>query len=370
MKFKLFSSPKLMYKQMLEDINKAEKYIYLETYIYSRDEIGNQFRQALVKKAKQGVKVLLLIDALGSQGIRTRLSKIFNINKHLGLNKAVDKEYFSDLEQAGGEVRFFKKIQYVFKMFEANHERNHRKILVIDDRISYLGSANITAACLEWRELALRLDDSISVHFRDSFLNQWHREDNISFKKIKFMFHKGFEIIHDIPADKEMLAASRYVKIINRARREILIETPYFIPPIRLRKSLYRALKRGVKVTIILPCNSDVTILDIVRNRYLGKFYKRGAHILYYTKGILHSKLIIVDRKYFILGSSNLDYRSFLHMHEINLLGKNKEIIQSLLAYFDSGLKDVRPFSYQEWKSRSSIKKILELLGSLVDTYL
>jgi cardiolipin synthase len=188
--------------------------------------------------------------------------------------------------------------------------------------------------------------------------------------KIKSMIHKGFEIISDIPADTQMLAASKYIKLINNSKKEILIETPYFVPPIRIRKALARAVKRGVKVIILLPYKSDVGFIDIVRNRYLGSLYKKGINIHYYTPKILHSKLLLVDKKFFILGSSNLDYRSFIHHYEINLFGRDKKIIQALYRFYKSGLERSKTFDYREWRNRTSFKKILEILSSLINTYL
>jgi len=368
MRFHVFSSPKDLYEVMLKDIESAKKSIYLETYIYGRDEIGRKFRRALEKKAAQGVKVQVLIDAFGSGSFKNGFLKNL-IKNATGTEKGLDKRYFYNLIKLGGEVRFFKEFRYVFRIFGQNHERNHRKLLIIDDNISYIGSANITSACLNWRELVLRLHGKISEHLSKSFINHWLIADNISVKKLKFIFHKSFEIIHDLPADARMLTASRYVKLINSAENEILIETPYFVPPIRIRNALARAVKRGVKIILLLPFKSDVTFLDILKNRYLGSLYRKGVNIYYFNKGILHSKLLLVDNKFFLLGSSNLDYRSFVHQHEINLFGTNKEIISCLRSFYKEGISKSKPFNYQEWKSRSSFIKVLEILSSLIDDY-
>jgi cardiolipin synthase len=369
-KFSVISSPREIYKKMLDDINSAKKSIYLETYIFSKDEIGNQFRDALIKKAKEGIKVFVLIDGLGSGDLRIRLHKLFRIDKSLGFGAGLDKKYFKELVNNKGEIRFFKDIRYVLRLFSSNHERNHRKLLIVDNKISYIGSVNITSSCLDWRELVLRLEGEIAAHFIDSFNYHWELANKeITRKKIKLILHKGFEILQDLPGDKKMLTEGKYRRLINNAKKDILIETPYLIPPWRIRRALERAVKRGVEVKLLLPYNSDIKILDIVRDRYLGRFYKKGIKIYYYA-GILHSKLLLVDNKFFILGSSNLDYRALIHQYEINILGRDKKIITSLKNYFNSGLKHSNLFDYEEWKSRSSIRKVMQHILTRIKNYL
>lgn len=334
---------------MLEDISQAKKSIYLETYIYGNDFVGRKFREALIKKAKMGVKVYVLIDAWGSN---------------------VDKRFFKKLIKNGGQVRFFKEIQHVIRFFSKNQERNHRKLLIIDREITYLGSINITAECLHWRELVLRVKDGISPHFADSFKTTWNLSGKLNPKRLKRIIHEGYEILQDLPTDLFSLARNKYLKLIKNAKREILIETPYFIPPLRIRRALAKAAKRGVKIKILLPYISDVKITDIIRNRYLGYLSKNKIDIHYFMPGILHSKLLIVDSEFFLLGSSNLDYRSFLYHHEINLFGKDKAISSKLREFFYSGIAKSKIFSREEWKHRSSFTRILEMGLRYIERYL
>ena len=347
--FIVLSSPREIYKKMIQDIEKAEKSVYLETYIYDNDKIGDKFRKALVKKAKQGVKVLLLIDALKSVQAKT--------------------QYFSELIENGGQVRFFKELRYAVRFFSNNHERNHRKLLLIDDEITYIGSVNITASCLDWRELVLRLEGEITLAFEKSFMKSWDSA-KLTKQKIKNIAHKGFEIINDFPSEIHRITEKRYKMLIRHARKRVMIETPYFIPSEGVRKELYRAVRRGVKVDIVIPHETDYRVIDVVRDRYLGLLYKHGVSLHYYTGKFLHSKLLIVDNKFFLLGSSNLDYRSFIYQYDINLLGRDRRIIAELKKYYDSGLSQCKPFSYTEWKLRSSIRKMYTLIFSFIRRYL
>ena len=343
--FKILSEPRKIYAQMLLDISRAKKYIFLETYIYGNDFIGKKFRDLLAKKAEQGVKVHLLLDSWGSY--------------------SVNKFFFDNLIKKGGKVKFFREIKYILPLFLANHERNHRKILVIDDETAYIGSANITSSCLNWREIVIRFQGPISSHFKDSFLNSWNYS---RIKKVESMLHKGFQIINDFP--KKRKGEKKYLQLIRGAQKSILIETPYFVPSIRLRRALSDAVSRGVDVKLILPHISDVKITDIIRNRYLGNLYKKGLKIFFFMPKILHSKLLIVDNKFFLLGSSNVDYRSFMHQFEINVIGKDPDLIKELERYYQKELKDCRSFNYKNWKNRSSFRVGIEILLHKIRKYL
>jgi len=346
--FSVYSSPREIYKKMILDINSAKKYIFLETYIFDDDEIGKKFRNLLIKKAKQGVKIKLLLDAWGG---------------------TAKKPFFEKLIKAGAEVRFFREIRYLIRFISKNHERNHRKLLIIDNKISYIGSMNITASCLDWRELVLRIIGEISNDFTRSFLHSWEIYGKLDEKRLKTIVHHEFEIIQDIPSYVERTTENKLYKLLSSAKKKILIETPYFVPSSKLIETLGKLVKKGIKITLLIPNRSDVRIVDIVRNRSLGKLYKKGI-IIYYIKKITHAKLLIVDDNFFMLGSSNIDYRSFIHNFELNFVGKNKKIIQELKEFFNEGIKNSSQFNYEEWKNRSSIIKIIELILEMVKHYL
>jgi cardiolipin synthase A/B len=349
--FEVMSEPKKIYEDMFREILRAKRSVRVETYIYDDDAIGRKMRDILAKKAREGVEVWLLVDGFGRGG-------------------KVEGDFFKKIIDAGGKVKFFKEIRYVLRFFSENHERNHRKMVVIDGEIVYFGSINITASCLGWRELVLKIEGPIAQHFAQSYLTSWGLSAIMSRKKIKKIFHRGFQIIHDIPQDLRKITESKYVEMINKSKKEILIETPYFVPPLRLRRALYKAVARGVDVKIMLPCKSDVRLLDVVRNRWLGSLHKSGIKIYYYMPKILHSKLLIVDRRVFLLGSSNVDYRSFVYDHEINLFGRDKKLIFELVKFYQSGLENSRLFDYEEWRGRSSAVKFIELMLRAIEDYL
>ncbi len=338
--FELFDNPRKIYRKMLQDIRNSTSSIYLETHMFTRDKIGNAFRKELTKKAEQGVKVILLVDVWYSN---------------------VDKKYFRKLISKGAEVRFFREILYVARFLTKNHERDHRKLLIIDDNIVYVGSANITALCLEWRELVVRIEGEIALDFKKSFFVSWENfSGKINPKSLGKIVHKSFEILNEMPSAFYKPTERRYIRLINGAKKEILIETPYFIPSFEVMLALSKAIKRGVVVKLITPLESDVAAVDILRSLYLGRMHQKGLKIFYYKKSVLHAKLLIVDTKFFLFGSSNLDYRSFLHQHDLNVFGHDQKMVRALKRHFKETLRMSEKFDYGEWKSRSSLLKIAE----------
>jgi cardiolipin synthase A/B len=341
--YQLFDDPLRYYNEMIVDIEKAKKYIYIETFRVGKDEIGERFRRVLTKKAKEGVEVKLLIDYWGAGPI--------------------DNDYFKKLIKNKGEVRFFEKIKFNSDVFTRSHRRNHRKLLLIDDEITYIGSSNLTGYNINWRESVLRMHSDITVTFVKLFRQDFNGYNKYSFKspyKTKLVKHNGFEIVRDVPSITRKLINNKFIKLIKGASFRITIETPYFLPGYFLRKALMDAATRGVNVNIVLPRHSDVTLIDILRNKYFGMMYKSGVNFLFYELNNLHAKMMLVDKKTFAIGSSNFDYRSFRYMYEIMLIGNNKDIASQVNTHMKKTMSDSIKFNYNNWKNRPLINKFFE----------
>ena len=330
---------------MLESIKNAKEYIYLETFRLGMDAVGEQFRDALAEKAKQGIEVKLLIDYWGG--------------------RALDDTFFKVLTDAGGEVRFFEKIKFNTDIFTRGHRRNHRKLLLIDDKITFIGSSNLTAYNINWRESVLRMEDVITTAFKKIFLQDFRIYKkyvlNVVYYSKKEMLN-NFEILRDVPNIAVKKINYRFVKLINEAKRRVIIETPYFLPGYLLRKAMINAVKRGVEVQVVMPRQSDVNIVDILRNKYLGPLAKSGIQFLFYTKNNLHAKLMLVDEATFAIGSSNFDYRSFRYMFEILLIGHDTSIINQIKSHVHETISGSAPFNFERWVNRPYINKLFEWL--------
>jgi cardiolipin synthase A/B len=344
LQIRMFSDPLMYYTSMLNDIRNATRYIHLEIYRFRNDPIGVRFRDRLLQKCREGVKVKLLIDSWGA---------------------ASGYSFFQEIIEAGGELRFFKKIRFSWDGFTKNHRRDHRKILVIDDQITYIGSANIANYSLNWRESVFRIKGGIARKFRD-IINQNYRIYNKYFydkpaftKTIKY---GDFEIIRDVPSIPYQPVKKKYLDLIRLARREISIETPYFLPGSSLRKALADAAQRGVRVRVIIPKKSDVHMIDLLTSKYLGELAEQGVKVYFYLPQNLHSKLFLVDRKYFIVGSPNFDYRSLRYQHEICLAGEHQGLVRQMVAHINETMRSSDSFSYENWLRRPVAQRFFEWL--------
>jgi len=340
-----FDDPMKYYNAMLDDIMAAKKYVFIETYKFGHQTIGVKFRDALTAIAKKGVEVKLLIDSWGGSSI--------------------PDDFFDELKAAGGEVRLFQKIKINIDFFTRSHRRNHRKITIIDDRISWIGSSNLTDYNLIWRESMLRITGDIALKLKKVFYQDFKIYNKyIRYRRLytRIIHHNDCEILRDVPSISRQKIKKRYEHLFRNAHSEIIIESPYFLPGFFLRKAMTDAANRGVEVKVIIPKHSDVRLVDILHGRYLEMLHNKNIKFLYFTQHNLHSKVILIDNKIFSLGSPNFDYRSFRYMHEIILTGINEQITELIRTHINETLSLCEPFDYEAWKRRPAIQKFFEWL--------
>lgn len=340
-----FDDPMKYYNAMLDDIMAARKYVFIETYKFGHQTIGIKFRDALTAVAKLGVEVKVLIDSWGGSSI--------------------PDYFFNELKAAGGEVRYFQKIKINIDFFTRSHRRNHRKLIIIDDKISYIGSSNLTDYNLIWCESVLRITGRIATKFKKVFYqdfkiyNKYIRYRSLYTRVIRF---NDFEILRDVPSISRQKIKKRYEHLFKNAKSEIIIESPYFLPGFFLRKEMMDAANRGVEVKVIIPRHSDVRLVNILHGRYLDMLYNNNIKFLYFARHNLHAKIVVVDNETFCIGSPNFDYRSFRYMHEIVLTGKNKNVFDQIRRHVDKTLAMCEPFDYEAWRRRPTIQKFAEWL--------
>jgi cardiolipin synthase len=340
-----YDDPWQYYNVMLEDISAASKSICIETYKFGGGNIGERFRDVLTRKAKEGVEVKILIDSWGAQ---------------------VSQSFFKELVSYAGEVRFYMKIKFFWDFFTKNHRRNHRKMVLIDDSISYVGSSNISGHSLNWCESVLRLEDpDLNIQLRKIFNSDFKNYNKYVFNKpglTRVLHSPEYEIVRDVPSITKQKIKKRFEDLIKKAKKRVVIETPYFLPGFLLRKALSDAVKRGVDVTVITPKNSDVHMVDLVRGRYLGMLHKNGVNFRMFLPHNLHAKLMLVDGETFSIGSANFDYRSFRYQMEIILIGKDTAVIDQLKDHVQNCLSNSEPFNYEEWLKRPFVQRFFEWL--------
>ncbi|MDR1878480.1 MAG: phosphatidylserine/phosphatidylglycerophosphate/cardiolipin synthase family protein [Bacteroidales bacterium] len=345
--YKFYSFASLWYDDLMNDIDNAKKYVYIETFRINNDPVGMQLCNALVRKHRQGVKIRVLVDWWGT-----------------GINNPC----VQTMKREGIEVRWFKKFIPSLFLFSRNHRRDHRKLIAIDDNVSYIGSANFTVYNTRWRESILRIEGKMSAVCKKIFTDNFKiYNKDIMHPSIRKAFRRtirynDFFFIREVPSLFSQRIKKNYVRLIQRSEKSIVIETPYFLPGYRIYKELIHAVKRGVDVRIIIPKSSDVKIIDYVRESVLGQLHKKGINILYYKYGNLHSKLLSIDNKIFSIGSANMDHRSFKYMFEIALIGFDPVINTLVNEHLKQSIWMSAAFDIQIWKSRPLFKRFLSLV--------
>ncbi|MCC7574494.1 hypothetical protein KO361_02790 [Candidatus Woesearchaeota archaeon] len=341
---KYYETPEEFYKDLLKDIKKAKKTIYIETHKFG-GKIAYELKQALIEKAKRKVDIKILID-------------------HWGL--MVPKDYFKELEQLGAEIRYFRVFKITTNLISYNNKRDHRKIALIDNEISYTGSANINDHCKKWREFIVRIrDEGFAQKLKKAFLDNMKLHDFFfhSVKKhIKPIRFQSLEIIRDAPSLRFQKIRNKHLHLIRKAKKEVIIETPYFVPDLKTLIALIQTAKKGVKIKLILPKKSDVKIVDVFAQSMFGKLHERGIKIHLYRPGFTHSKLTLVDDETFSFGSANFDYRSFRDQYELTIFGKNTVLKEYVKKHLEKSLESTEEFNYKEWKKRSLLKRIMEII--------
>ncbi|MDD4847145.1 MAG: phosphatidylserine/phosphatidylglycerophosphate/cardiolipin synthase family protein [Bacteroidales bacterium] len=346
--YQIFDDMMLFYNSLLADIDNAKKTIYIEVFKFHDDHFSKRILAQITKAVQRGVHTKILVDGWGTPHANT---------------------FFKEFVESGGLLRIWDKAHITFNwdVIIKSHHRDHRKIFTIDNKISYIGSANISDYNLAWRELMLRSKD---VHFAQKLSRIIHYQFVAAKtiimpqkkRRLGSLFTENFEIVRDIPSTKRSLVKKRYIELINQAKKNIFIESPYFLPSSSLRFAMEKAIARGVKIVVITPKHSDVKAVDILRDRYIAPLYEMGADIRLFKPNNLHAKLLMIDSKIFSIGSSNFDYRSFRHQYEIVAIGQQSEIIQQLQSHIYETLEQSESFDMEHWTNRSRWEKFKEHL--------
>ena len=299
-----------LFPELFAAMRDARRHIHLEYYIFEADETGVEVRELLVEKAKQGVEVRVLWDAVGSL--------------------SVARGFFDSLEAVGGKSVSFMPIRLTRRRFEVNF-RNHRKIAVIDGSIAFTGGMNIGneyrgLKTQAWRDVHLSLAGAAVHDLQETFAEDWYfaTGENLA-DKTYFPEQKmpGDEIVQVIGSGPDQRWATIHrltFAAINMAAERVYIMTPYFVPDESLMVSLTTAAKRGVDVRLLLPARSDQALAFYAGRSYYDELLEAGVRIFEYDAGVLHGKVMCVDRCVAMVGTANMDVRSFFLNFEINIV--------------------------------------------------
>lgn len=361
---KIFTDGHEKFNSLFEDLKKAKHHINIEYFTIYDDQLGKKLRKILVQKAREGVQVRVLYDLFGSKGSK--------------------QKFFKELIQAGGEVTPFMKSKLGYYSFRINF-RNHRKIVVIDGSVGYIGGFNIGDQYLgrnkrfgNWRDTHLRLEGSVVLQLQSRFFMDW----NASAKRQKVQFSLDYfpqsnvqnnipmQIVSSGPENDVQKIKQGYIKMIMGAKHSIWIETPYFIPDDALMEALLIAIRSGIEVRIVIPQMPDHPFVYRATEYYVQQLLKAGARIYSYQNGFMHAKTIVVDNMITSVGSANWDIRSFKLNFEANVFMYDPKVAEQIIATIKNDLKDARELDEEYFKQQSSWKKFRQLASRLISPIL
>src|SRR3990167_4786221 len=350
----VFGNGSNYFQALIEDINQAEQSIDLETYIFDRDVLGKRIADALCRAAERGVVVRVLVDGAGSPLWSATLAR--TLEKSCVKTKVFHPfpwQLWSWSRTIAIKPALFKAV-YLF--FKAN-SRNHRKTCLIDQKIGYIGSINITQCHLtreeggkNWRDTAVRLNNVNLSELSKAFEIAW------SHRTIKERLRDAFQHIRKEPRmrlnytrHRRRILHKNLLRRIRLCQRRIWITNAYFVPDNFLLKRLKEAAKIGVDVRILLPQKSNITIVQWASSTFYFNLLKAGIKIYEYSPGMLHAKSLILD-DWMLIGSSNLNHRSLLHDLEADITLFTESAKRALEQLFMEDLTHAKQLQFERWK--------------------
>ena len=346
MQLQLYSRTHEAWQAMYQDCLMAKISIEFEQYIIRNDEIGRNFLNLFAEKARQGVRIHLLFDRVGSR-------KIFS------------SPIINNIRESGGRVVFYNPIGWINLLAPMTwFPRNHVKALLIDSSVAHIGSACLADYMKDWRDIHARVTGDPVGEIEKEFSYTWARAnrgiDSIS-KGITadgdFRYLVARPLLFPNPIYRELLFE------ISRAQHNIYLATPYFMPPLRLRMALKNAVRRGVKVHVIVTEKTDVPLAVHVSRSYFPTFIRNGIRIFSYKETVFHEKYAIVDDQWAMLGSTNIDYLSLVRNRESNLLIRDEDTIEYLRQHFIRDRESCEELHADFWKKLPLPSRIIGYLG-------
>lgn len=354
------------FPEVIRAMKSAKDHIHLEYYIYENDNIGNQIKDVLIEKAREGVKVRLIYDDFGSSSIRKKL--------------------VNELRENGIEAYPFNRIRLLLFANRANY-RNHRKIIVIDGETGFTGGINISDRYINdgnlknemfWRDTHIRIDGPGVFILQHIFLCDWNFCSDQKVEAEERYFNMSpvaggnirIQIAASGPDSPNSTIMLSMLKGITLAKKEILITTPYFIPGGSIIDGIVMAALGGVKVKLLVPGITDSRIVNAAARTYYEELLNAGVEIYLYRKGFVHAKTMVIDSSVSIVGTANLNHRSFNLDFEVNAHIYDRHFSEKLRGVFYDDIKESEKIDFGTWKARPVYLKLAERIARLLSPVL
>lgn len=346
-----YSDGKSKFDALIAELENAKKHIHIQYYIFLDDETGCKIRDILVRKAAEGVEVRLIYDDVGSWKAK--------------------RGFFKDMQRRGVQVQPFLKVAFKLLTSRVNY-RNHRKIVVIDGKIGFVGGMNIADRYIYgvsfgiWRDSHIKVEGKGVAGLQTAFLIDWYsssREFLASDTYYPPLENKGnnlMQLVTSGPVGQFKDIHLGILQAISNAKELVYIQTPYFVPTDALLLAMQMASMRGVDVRLMVPRHSDTTFVHIATKAFLKEVLDAKVSVYFYEAGFLHSKLMVVDNSLTITGSANMDVRSFEHNFEIDAFIYNEETCRQAKEIFFRDMEQSTRLFVEDWEKRGRFEKFIE----------
>lgn len=354
------------YEAMFAAIDQAKDHINMETFIIEDDEIGQRFAKVLIAKQTSGVQVNLIYDSVGSMN--------------------TPATFFDALRASGINVLEYNPINPLVarKGWQVN-QRDHRKLLIIDGQIAFVGGINISSVYSSssfgrskvaknkqpWRDTHLRMEGPVVGEFQKLFMGTWSRQKGDALAAKNYFPEtpvKGTEVVRAIgssPDEPYSQIYSTLISAINSAETQAFITNAYFVPDTKLLAALKEAVQRGVDVRLLLPGKTDSTLVFYASRSYYDELLAANVKIYERQDALLHAKTAMIDGVWSTIGSTNLDWRSFTNNQEINAVVLGQGFGAQMQSMFEKDLESSTLITLESWRSRSIAARIKERAARL-----
>ncbi len=344
---------------LFKEIRKAKSSIYIEYYIFKDDDLGTKLIDLLCFKSNEGVDIKIIYDDVGS---------------------SISKKNIQLLKGKGIQIYPYMPVLFSRLAHKANY-RNHRKIVIIDNEIGFLGGINISDKYknpnkinLYWRDTHILIKGQAVIDLQYIFISDWYfvsglkmKPNNVIPKCATNLKPKiATSILGSDYGTNNQSIMEAFFGMITNARKEILITTPYFLPNESILNALKITAKSGVLIKIIIPKKPDIKTAYFASQTYLKSLLESGVEIYYYTKGMMHAKTMIIDNYISTVGSTNMDHRSFNLNAEVNAFIINNEFASKLKDQFNKDLKHTYKLNVQELNNRKWYVKLISSIARLI----
>lgn len=363
-KVEIFKTGADLFDSLVQDIYKAENHVHMLYYTFRSDDLGKRILAALENRAAAGVEVLVVYDAMGCRGN--------------------DPRFFNNLEKLGGKTEVFFGSKIPFVNLRMNY-RNHRKIMVVDAKVAYLGGFNIGDEYLgkgelgEWRDTHMKIEGNAVLTLQSRFFMDWNavakEKNRKDYAEAYFPIadkkgNTAMQIVASGPDDEDQTIKMGFLKMISQAKESIYIQTPYFIPDESLHEMLKIAVLSGVKVKIMIPSKPDHPFVYRATEYFAKDIVEYGAEVYMYQNGFLHSKVMVVDDEIVSVGTANMDVRSFKLNFEINAFIYDRDVAEELIANFDEDQKNCIRATHDYFAKQSKWRKFKQAFSRLLSPIL